>query len=112
MVLVKLMSIPERFHSPVDGDERGKVGEIIEGFFNNTRAYIESIHDKSKPHEFEIKSGEIKYDISRDSNDRLTYTLYEGRYVVAGVLEIRTLFNNIMYTFFRDLSFLEEPSEQ
>ena len=112
MVLVKLMSVPERIHSSVDGDERVKVGEIIDGFFNNTRAYIENIHDKSRPHEFEIKSGEIKYNVSGDSDDRLSYMLYGGRYVVAGVLETRTLSNNVMYTFFRDLSFLEEPNEQ
>jgi len=107
MVLVKLMNVPKCTSSLVDGDERVKVRETIDGFFNNTKAYIESIHDKSRPHEFEIKSGEIRDNVSGDSDDRLTYMLYD-RYVVAGVLETRTLFNNVMYTFFRNLSSLEE----
>ena len=112
MSLANLMDIPERTCSVVDADERVEVVRTIDSFFKNTKECIESIHDKSRPHKFEIKSGEIKYNVSKDSNDRLTYMLCDDRYVVVGVLETRTPINNVMYTFFRDLSFLEEPNEQ
>ena len=93
-----------RFFS--DGQEISRFGKTIDSFFDNTIGYIESVHDKSKHHEFNIRGGEINYP-DGGSNYRLTYLLYDDNYVVAGVVETRTTFNHLRFTFFRDDKFLE-----
>lgn len=108
---MELKPIPISVSIFLDADEALKFRKTIDDFLNNARRYIESVQDKSRPHEFEIKSGEIRYP-GRDSNDRLTYLLYDDEHVVAGVTETRTRFNNLRYTFFRNLSCLEKTTLQ
>ena len=105
--MVKLMKVPKCASIFLDAENSGKYQTKMEKFLVNTKNYLESIHNKSKPHAFEIKSGELIYS-GVNSNDRLTYLIYEEKYLVAGVIETRTPFNHLQFTFFRDLSCLEE----
>ena len=105
--MIKLMKIPKCASLFLDAEYLGKFQTKMEKFLVNTKNYIESVHDKSKPHTFEIKSGELIYS-GTNSNDSLTYLIYEEKYLVAGIIETRTPFNNLQFTFFRDLSCLEE----
>ncbi len=107
MLMVKLIKVPKCSSIFLDAKYSGKFQKTIDKFLINTKDYIESIQNKSKPHTCEIKSGELIYS-GVNSNDRLTYLIYEEKYVVAGVIETRTPFNNLQYTFFRDLSGLKK----
>ena len=100
------MDLPRSVEIFLDSEGTSSFGKTIDSFFDNTIGYIKSVHDKSKPHEFNIRGGEINYP-DRGSNDRLTYLLYDDNYVVAGVVETRTTFNHLRFTFFRDDKFLE-----
>ena len=81
----------------------------MDNFFVNTKEYImENLGDKVDPF-FRIKSYALTGESDRINTDnRITYVKFRERYVVAGMLETRTAFNDSQFTFFRDLSFLEE----
>jgi len=104
---MELRPVPESVRVFLDAPELSKIQRAIDDFFDNTKKYIESIHDSSRPHEFEIKSGQIMYSGLSYPSGWLTYMRYDFTYVVAGVVETRTEFNNVRYTFFRDLSCLK-----
>ena len=104
---MELKSVPRPVGVFLDANEVSKISKTIDDFFQNTKEYVESVHDKSKPHKFEIRSGEIRYSGLEQSHGMLTYMFYDDKHVVAGVVETRTEFNNLRYTFFRDLSCLE-----
>ena len=80
--------------------EQGKVQKTIDSFFSRTKNYVEKNYVVLPP-SFEIKSGNIYYGLS-PSNERITYLKYED-IVLASVLETRTEFNNIKYTFSRHI---------
>ena len=81
------------------GDQE-KVSKTIDDFFSETRKFIEAHYVVSPPY-WEIKSGTISYG-QRPSNDRITYLKYQD-IIFAQVLETRTEFNNIRYTFSRHI---------
>ena len=81
------------------GDQE-KVSKIIDDFFSETKRFIEKKYVAGPPY-FEIKSGSISYG-QRPSNDRITYLAYKDA-IIASVLETRTEFNNIKYTFSRHI---------
>lgn len=101
------MKVPKPASVFLDEKDLGEFQTKIDKFLVNTKNYIEGVHDKSMPHSFEINIGELLYS-GVNSNDRLTYLIYEEKYLVAGVIETRTPFNNAQFTFFRDLSCLEK----
>ena len=104
---MKLCEIPKSIDVFLDSEEISKMEEIIDEFFNNTKAYLESVHDSSVPHEFRIRTAGFDYS-GTESNDRATYLFYDDRYVVAGVIRTRNMFNNVRHTFFRNLDFLDD----
>jgi len=106
---MKLQDIPKSRKVFLDSGDVLKFMTTMDDFFRNTRDYVESVHDSSRPHDFRIKSGEINYDCV-SSNDRLTYLFYDDCFVLAGVIETRTPLNHLRYTFFRDLGCLEEEA--
>ncbi|MDP3987318.1 MAG: hypothetical protein Q8P81_03780 [Nanoarchaeota archaeon] len=99
--------VPESVTVFLDAEYTFPFGRSIDSFFEETQGYIERIHDQSRPHDFRIKSGELSYHPGSASDDRVTFMLYDDIHVVAGVLETRTPFNNVRYTFFRQSGFLE-----
>ncbi len=101
--MVELMKIPKSV-SLITG-EQGNITDLIDGFFINSKQYVEQVSDNANDFDFEIKSAEVDYrDI--EGKDKLSYLIYKEKYIIAGVLETRTPYNNLHYTFFRDLSFL------
>lgn len=98
----------------VNTGEQHLIQPTIDCFFQDTAEYIYTNYGlKRGPDPFQIKSGEIAYylffDVERApiSNDRVTYLSFYGR-VIASVMEIRTEFNHVQYTFFRNLDGIEE----
>jgi len=81
------------------------VQKTIDDFFLETKEFIEENYDVLGL-DFEIKSGEIAYQ-RLISNDRVTYLSYRDM-ILAGVLETRTEFNYVQYTFFRNIEGVEE----
>ena len=58
---------------------------------------------------FEVKSYALTGESHRiNTNNRITYVEFREKYLVAGMLETMTAFDDLQFTFFRDLSFLEE----
>ena len=85
------------------------VKELMNNFFVNTKEYVQSKLKGSENHYFEIKSASFAYTSDKFlSDNRITYIEFKEKYVIAGMLETRTAFNNLQFTFFRDLSCLEE----
>lgn len=94
--MAKLKPVPKRIRCFLDSENSVKVQEKMDNFFLETKNYLENKFGKS-PH-YEIKSKNME-----NSDNRLTYLLYEDN-LVAGVFERRIEFNNLEYIFFRDLS--------
>lgn len=86
-----IIAIPGEHHS---------ISRTIDNFFSETKKLYEKSH-ATIPHGFEIKSGIIYYS-NHQSNDRITYLLY-GSIILAQVLETRTEFNSLRYTFSRNI---------
>jgi len=84
----------------VNTGDQHKDTKTIEDFFSETKKFIQKHYDVFES-EFQIKSGEIAYHPSQLTDDRITY-LYYGETILASVLETRTEFNNVRYTFFRN----------
>jgi len=93
-----MKQVPKPIHA-FTGEQK-KVSKIIDDFFLETKHFIEKRYVVSPPY-FEIKSGSISYN-QTPSNDRITYLAYKD-IVLASVLETRTEFNNIKYTFSRHI---------
>lgn len=102
---MKLCEIPKPVDVFLDSKEISKMEKIINEFFNNTKAYIESIHDSSIPHEFRIRTASFDYSGIKN-DDGVTYLSYDDNYIVAGVVKTRNTYNNLRYTFFRSLDFI------
>ena len=102
---MELMEVPKCVSR--NTGEQVAIVETIDNFFTNTKEYIEEVLFNTMREDFEIKNPELTYN-RIESNDGLAYLLYKEKYIIAGVIETRTAFNNLHYTFFRDLSFLEK----
>src|SRR3972149_1962493 len=92
-------------------EEKSRVSKTIEDFFVETKEFVEQVHGLNNPSYFEVKSGNVNSDSLQMkygtplhlTNDRVTYLLYKDK-VLASVLETRTEFNHVRYTFFRDVN--------
>ena len=95
----------------ITGDQR-VVRPTIDDFFLDTAEYLNTNYGlKSGPNPCLIESGEIAYPGLTPGDDRVTYLSFFGR-VVATVMETRTDFNYVQYTFFRNLDGVEELVEK
>jgi hypothetical protein len=99
--MVRLMRVPKSIFRHV-GDQWG-VNKLMNNFFINVRDYLQDKLKDDKDFYFEIKSNNLE-----NSDNIITYLEYKEKWVVAGMLETRTAYNNKQFTFFRDLSCLEE----
>ncbi|MDP2672630.1 MAG: hypothetical protein Q8O84_02350 [Nanoarchaeota archaeon] len=104
--MVKLMKVPKAIYRQVSG--AGDVQNLMDYFFINTKKYVQIKLNVNDTH-FYIKSADFAYSSEKvNSNNRITYVEFKEKYILAGVMETRTRFNNLQFTFFRDLSCLEE----
>lgn len=78
--------------------EQEIVQKTIDSFFLETKEFIGKRYEVQESL-FRIESGGIAYRQSQITNDRITYFCYKDS-VLASVLETRTEFNNIRFTFF------------
>ena len=86
----------------VNTGDQHLVQGTIDQFFLEIKKEIERAEKLTAgPSPFEIKSGEISYSPGVESNDRITNLYYLGT-VAAGVLETRTEFNHVQFTFFKN----------
>lgn len=85
----------------LDPGEQEIISKTIDDFFIETKQLIEQ-SERTDPHDFEIRSGEIAYLPEQVTDDRITYLLFRKE-VVACILETRTEFNYAHYDFFRNL---------
>lgn len=98
--------IPESV-TVITGDEH-LIQLTIDDFLIDTAEHLKKNYGlKPGPNPFKIESGEITYSGLTPSNDRVTYLIFFDR-VVATVMETRTEWNNVQYTFFRNLEGVEE----
>jgi hypothetical protein len=109
-ILSKLKPIPKRIRVPLDGEYIGKVQEIIDNFFIETKEYLdkkykdEALHIERQIYPLAHESCDSSNAII--TNDKIDYLLYNDK-LVAGVIERRTEFNNLEYIFFRNLKDLK-----
>lgn len=94
-----MKSIPESVVLTT-GDQH-KVTKTIDDFFLDTKKEVQRSHLNATPG-FELKSGELAYRMNQVTDDRITYLSYNEK-VIAAVFETRTEFNQVRYTFFRNL---------
>lgn len=87
------------------GDQH-QIQPTLDAFFSSTRRAIESYYQVRESSPFEIRSGELALPGQTVSDDRCTVLTYRDK-TVAVVLERRTQFNTIEYTFFSNLDGLE-----
>ena len=82
--------------------------KLMQDFFINAKDYVqEKLIEKD--YLFKIKSAELAYNPDEvNLVNRITYLEFKEKYVIAGMLETRTRFNDLQFTFFRDLSCLQE----
>ncbi len=93
--------VPKPITAPTGEEER--FAKIIDDFFDETEEVFKKQYKIRRPG-FERKSGEIAYRPEAVTNDRVTYLSYREN-VLAFVLAIRTEFNDVHYTFIRNLDF-------
>ena len=92
----------------VNTGEQHLVQPTIDRFFQETAEHIKANYRlEPRPDMFLINSGEIAYRLDIITNDRVTYLSFYGR-VIASVMEIRTEWNHVQYTFFRNISGIVE----
>ena len=109
--MVKLIKVPKAIFRQVSSAE--DVNKLMDDFFINTKKYVQSRLENSLDFYFEIKAGNLAYSSDKvNSNNRITYVEFREKYIVAGMLETRTAFNDLQFTFFRDLSCLEKRREE
>lgn len=85
----------------VNTGEQERVSKTIEDFFIGIKEFIEK-HYEVQEFWWQIRSGELASNPTQLTNDRTTYLSYKDR-VLACVLETRTEFNHVRYTFFRNI---------
>ncbi|MDO8510594.1 MAG: hypothetical protein Q7S55_00350 [Nanoarchaeota archaeon] len=84
------------------------VRPTIDNFFMDTAEHLKTNYGlRSGPNPFIIESGAIAYRGLTPSDDRITYLSFFQK-IVATVMETRTDFNHVQYTFFRNLDGVEE----
>ncbi|OIO81329.1 hypothetical protein AUJ84_01300 [Candidatus Pacearchaeota archaeon CG1_02_32_132] len=79
--------------------EQHEIQHIVDGFFQER--VCDLTREGLDRNLFHMRSGEISYNGTQVTDDRLTYLLYQDR-VVAVVLETRTDWNQARYDFFEN----------
>jgi|SRR3989338_3935896 len=101
--------IPESV-TVITGDQH-LIQPTIDDFLVDTAEHLKTNYGlKPGPDPFRIESGQIAYNGLTLTDDRVTYLSFFGR-VVATAMETRTDFNNVQYTFFRNVDGVEELVE-
>ena len=90
----------------INTGEQSRFSKTIDDFFLETRDFIQERYDVQES-EFKIKSGELAYNSTQITDDRITYLSYKDM-ILASVFETRTEFNYVRYKFFRNLEGFEE----
>ena len=101
-----MKEIPKSFVAG-PGEEGKLISGIVDDFFKETVDFIADHYNADK-RDFCVDSGRVTYCGSVISDNKITHLTYAGNRVVAGVLETRTEFNNVQYTFFRSLGCLDD----
>ena len=105
--MVELIKVPKSIFMQVN--PAPDVYELMDNFFINAKEYVQSRLVDCRDSSFEIKSANLAYGPENViSNNRINYIEFREKYIIAGMLETRTRFNDVQFTFFRDLSFLRE----
>lgn len=98
----------------VNTGEQHLIRPTIDNFFQDTAECIKADYRLAPgPNPFLINSGRVAYypfpDMGKApiTDDRVTYLSFNGR-VIALVMETRTEYNHVQYTFFRNTSGIEE----
>ena len=101
------MKVPKAIFRQVNPTQ--DVQELMDKFFINTKEYVQNKLEKNVNHLFEIKSAKLTYGPNKVNLDnRITYLEFNEKYIISGMFETRTPFNDLQFTFFRDLSCLEK----
>lgn len=103
-----MKSIPKSL--TLNTGEQHKVSKTIDDFFKETRDFCLESYDLHIP-QFTIVSRNLVNECMNETNDRITYLEYRGL-ILAGVLETRTEFNFVRYTFFRDTEAYEQLAQK
>ena len=108
--MVELMKVPKAIYRQV-GDAKN-VQNLMNDFFINTKEYIQNKLNINDMY-FQIKCADFAYSSKIvNSDNRITYVEFKEKHIVAGMFETRTAFNDLQFTFFRDLSCLEKTISQ
>lgn len=90
-----------------------EIQKLMDDFFLNAKDYIQTKLMECDDGLFEVKSANLVYDSDSahglkkvNSDNRITYVEFKEKYIIAGMFETRTAFNDLEFTFFRDLSCL------
>jgi hypothetical protein len=109
--MVVLMKVPKPIYMEVN--PAPNVNKLMDDFFLNAKEYIQTKLMECDDNLFEVKSADLVYGSYSaygsekvNSDNRITYVEFKEKYIVAGMLETRTRFNDLSFTFFRDLSCL------
>ncbi len=89
----------------VNTGEQHEISKTIDDFFVGTKEFIQETY-KVQELDFQIKSGELAYHSSQITSDRITYLSYKD-IIFASVIETRSEFNHIRYTFFKNMNDLK-----
>ena len=104
---IKLMDIPKS-DCRITGDTEDVYG-LMNDFFINAKEYIESKLTRDISDYFKIDAASLSYGpLDIISDNRINHLNFRDKYLIAAMLETRTEGNNVQFTFFRDLSCLEE----
>ena len=109
--MVVLMKVPKAVLTEVRPTP--EIQKLMDDFFLNAEDYIQTKLMECDDSLFEVKSADFAYGSDSahglekvNSDNRITYVEFKEKYIIAGMLETRTAFNNLEFTFFRDLSCL------
>lgn len=91
----------------ITGDQH-LIRPTIDNFFMDTAEHLKTNYGlRPGPNPFIIESGALAYNGLTPGDDRVTYLSFFQK-IVATVMETRTNFNHVQYTFFRNLEGVEE----
>ena len=96
----------------VNTGDQHLVRQTIDDFFMDTAEHLKTNYGlRPGPNPFIIESGALAYNGLTPGDDRVTYLSFCQK-IVATVMETRTDFNHVQYTFFRNLDGVGELVER
>ena len=103
---MKLKPVPEAVTLPPEDDS---IERVIEDFFGEARTWIEQKYPIVMGQDFTIRFRPMGHDHAQDhvreslTDDIARYLTYQDGAVVAAVFATRNDYNNVRYSFFRNL---------